>query len=226
MSGSSRGRIDKRLAVVEAARRVFAREGYTRAGIEAIAAEASVSTRTVYNHFEGKAALFAHVIQESSTQLADRIVAEIRTRLDDPDDLEQALVGLGCAWVRAGGEFSDHAALTRQLSAEAGHLPADLLAAWNEAGPARAERELARAFELLASRGVLQLDDPSQVAVHFILLTVGAVAHASEAGAHALSTGDNEHVVDAGVRTFLHGHLPRTGDVGKPNVPPTVATRP
>lgn len=212
MSGSSRGRIDKRLAVVEAARRVFAREGYARAGVEAIATEAGVSTRTVYNHFEGKAALFAHVIEESSTQLADRIVTEIQARLDAPDDLEQSLVALGCAWVRAGEEFSDHAALTRQLSAEAGHLPAELLAAWNEAGPARVERELARAFELLASRGALELDDTSQAAVHFILLVIGAVAHASESGAHALSHEDIERLVAGGVWTFLNGHLPRTGD--------------
>lgn len=214
MNESSRGRIDKRLAVVEAARRVFAREGYARAGIEAIAAEAEVSTRTVYNHFDGKAALFAHVIEESSTQLADRIVTEIQAQLDNPDDIEQALIALGCAWVRAGEEFSDHAALTRQVSAEAGHLPAELLSAWNEAGPARAERELARALELLASRGPLDLDDPSLAAVHFILLTVGAVAHASESGVNELSAEDTERVVSGGVRTFLRGHLPRSGDVG------------
>lgn len=225
MSGSSRGRIDKRLAVVEAARRVFAREGYARAGIEAIAAEAAVSTRTVYNHFDGKAALFAHVIEESSTQLADHIVTEIQARLDAPDDIEQALIALGCAWVRAGEEFSDHAALTRQLSAEAEHLPAELLSAWNEAGPARAERELARALELLASRGPLDLDDPSLAAVHFILLTVGAVAHASESRVNELSAEDTERVVSGGVRTFLRGHLPRSGDVGERAIP-SAATKP
>ena len=114
--------------------------------------------------------------------------------------------------MRAGEEFSDHAALTRQLNAEAGHLPAELLAAWNESGPARAERELTRSFELLASRGVLVLDDPSQAAVHCILLTVGAVAHASESGANALSAADTERVVAGGVWTFLNGHLPRTGE--------------
>ena len=49
-------RSDKRRAIIDGALAVFARDGYTRASIDAISAEAGVSTRTVYNHFTDKAA--------------------------------------------------------------------------------------------------------------------------------------------------------------------------
>ena len=56
---------DKRRAILAGALTVFARDGYTRASIDAIAAQAIVSTRTIYNHFQCKAHLFQTVIQES-----------------------------------------------------------------------------------------------------------------------------------------------------------------
>ncbi|MFD2415452.1 TetR family transcriptional regulator [Amycolatopsis pigmentata] len=39
--------------------------------IEVIAAEAEVSTRTIYNHFENKEQLFSTVLTERATQVAD-----------------------------------------------------------------------------------------------------------------------------------------------------------
>ena len=44
-------RPDKREAILRGALTVFARDGYTRASIDAIAKEGEVSTRTLYNHF-------------------------------------------------------------------------------------------------------------------------------------------------------------------------------
>lgn len=56
---------------------VFARDGYMRASVDAIAAEAGVSTRTIYNHFQDKAQLFQTVIQESATRVAEAQIAII-----------------------------------------------------------------------------------------------------------------------------------------------------
>ncbi|WP_424532941.1 helix-turn-helix domain-containing protein [Sphaerisporangium viridialbum] len=52
------GLADKRRAILAGALTVFARDGYTRATTEAISAQAGVSSRTLYNHFQDKARLF------------------------------------------------------------------------------------------------------------------------------------------------------------------------
>jgi AcrR family transcriptional regulator len=53
-----------REALVAAARRVFERDGYLDARITDITAEAGVATGSFYNHFEGKAEVFAAVMAE------------------------------------------------------------------------------------------------------------------------------------------------------------------
>lgn len=53
-----RGRIDKRQAILEAAFRTFAREGYGQSCVREIAAEAGVAKPTIYNHLGDKETLF------------------------------------------------------------------------------------------------------------------------------------------------------------------------
>ncbi len=59
--GGARGSV-KRDAVVEAATRAFLTQGYEASSMDAIAADANVSKRTVYNHFPGKRELFQAVV--------------------------------------------------------------------------------------------------------------------------------------------------------------------
>ncbi|PGH53729.1 transcriptional regulator [Azospirillum palustre] len=61
--GAARGSV-KRDAVVEAATRAFLTHGYEASSMDAIAADANVSKRTVYNHFPGKRELFQAVVSE------------------------------------------------------------------------------------------------------------------------------------------------------------------
>ncbi|CAO3422978.1 TetR/AcrR family transcriptional regulator [Azospirillum endophyticum] len=58
---AARGSV-KRDAVVEAATRAFLTHGYEASSMDAIAADANVSKRTVYNHFPGKRELFQAVV--------------------------------------------------------------------------------------------------------------------------------------------------------------------
>jgi TetR/AcrR family transcriptional regulator, regulator of autoinduction and epiphytic fitness len=53
----------KRTAIVTAATAAFLRHGYEAASMDAIAADAAVSKRTVYNHFPSKRDLFRAVTQ-------------------------------------------------------------------------------------------------------------------------------------------------------------------
>lgn len=54
----------KRQAIVDAAIEEFQRNGFQGTSMDAIAATASVSKRTVYNHFESKASLFNSIAQQ------------------------------------------------------------------------------------------------------------------------------------------------------------------
>jgi AcrR family transcriptional regulator len=93
-----RGLPDKHRAILRGALTVFARDGYTRASMDAIAAEAGVSTRTIYNHFGDKADLFHAVIQDSVTQVADAQIAVVDRHLTKIIDLEADLTEFARAW--------------------------------------------------------------------------------------------------------------------------------
>jgi AcrR family transcriptional regulator len=77
---------------------VFARDGYARASIDVIAAEAQVSSRTIYNHFQDKAGLFRAVIQDSAQRVAAAQLGIVDRYLRKVTDLEADLVEFGIAW--------------------------------------------------------------------------------------------------------------------------------
>jgi AcrR family transcriptional regulator len=199
------GLADKRRAILAGALTVFARDGYTRASIDAISAEAGVSTRTIYNHFQCKAHLFQTVIQESATQVAEAQIAFIDRYLSKITDLEADLVEFGRAWVTPTPDYADHFALVRQVNAEAGHIPQAAIDAWQEAGPLRVRHELADRMRQLADQGLLRIDDPDRAALHFALLV--SVANPSYRGA-VLPEEEIAEIVASGVRTFLRGWSP------------------
>lgn len=60
---------EKRLAILNAAVGEFSEAGYAAAKMDAIAARAEVSKRTVYNHFESKEALFQKISERLCSQL-------------------------------------------------------------------------------------------------------------------------------------------------------------
>lgn len=201
----SRGGLeDKRRAILSGALTVFARDGYTRASIDAISEEAGVSTRTLYNHFQDKAELFQSVIRESASRVAEAQLAIIDRHLRKVTDLEADLIAFARDWVAPMPDSASHFALVRQVRAEGDHIPRAAITAWQEAGPLRVRRELARHLRRLAERGQLRIEDPLRAALHFSRL-VGLPAGPDDslgASREALTA----HVT-AGVRAFLYGHV-------------------
>lgn len=133
----------RRIALARPTCAVFGREGYARASVDALAAAAGVSTRTLYNHFPGgKSELFRAVVTWSSGEVRDAHVAVVRALLDPgrpphPDNLERDLAAVARALIDVMVEHPDHFALVRHIHAEADHVPPEVLAAWKAAGPAR-----------------------------------------------------------------------------------------
>lgn len=201
------GQPDKRRAILDGALTLFARDGYTRASLDAIAAEAGVSNRTIYNHFADKAELFQTVIQHSTQRVADTMVDIIDRHLSKVVDLEADLIEFGTAWlgVLTSG-LAPHFALIRQINAELEHIPPAALALWRADGPGRTRRELADRLARLAERGELELPDDSRAAGHLMLLISADNLTVRE------SLQDEAAVramVEAGVRAFLYGYRPR-----------------
>ncbi|MBA2518217.1 MAG: TetR/AcrR family transcriptional regulator [Chloroflexia bacterium] len=200
---SRAGLADKRRAILAGALAVFARDGYSRASIDAIAATAGVSTRTIYNHFHCKADLFEVVIQESATRVAEAQIAIIDRHLSKVTELESDLIELGRAWTTPMPDYAEHFALVRQINAEVEHIPRTAIEAWQETGPLRVRRELARHLQQLANRGLLRIDDPDRAALHFAQL----ISIPNPAYRGTLSAEEIAEVVSAGVRVFLHGYV-------------------
>jgi AcrR family transcriptional regulator len=189
--------------VLAGALTVFARDGYARASIDVIAAEAGVSTRTLYNHFGDKAGLFRAVIQDSATRVAAAQLAIIEEHLSEITDLEADLVAFGIAWRTPMPDYAEHSALVRQVNAEAGHIPQEAIDAWQEAGPIAVRRALADRLAAFAGDGLLRIDDPMRAALHFSLLISGA--NPSYRGG-SMTADEITDAVTTGVHAFLHGY--------------------
>src|SRR5882757_5978684 len=191
-----------RRAIIDAARAVFGRLGYIRTSTDAIAAEANVSTRTLYNHFPTKLDLFTTVLVEGGTTIADAFVERMAT-LPPDRDAESTVLGIARALAAHRLDFPQHFATARHAEVESEHLPTDTIDAWQAAGPEQVRAAVAARLAQLGARGLLDIADPAQAADQLILLVAGAVALQHHPGT------DIKGIVATGVHTFLYGHLPR-----------------
>lgn len=127
-----------------------------------------------------------------------------------PDDLERELLALAHAWVGLMTDFSDHFSLVRHIHAEAGHIPAEVLDAWQEAGPRAVGHELASAMATLNDHGLIDVhDDPAQAASHFMSFISADIVQRSYWGVIPLPKEEEERLTTAGVRAFLRAYAAR-----------------
>ena len=91
-----------RSALVAAARRLFAAEGYAEVGTERIVQAAGVTRGALYHQFADKADLFAAVFEEVEAELTQRL-ADLMTSAP-PDDLRALLLAGADAWLDASME--------------------------------------------------------------------------------------------------------------------------
>lgn len=187
---------DKQQALLDGALRVFARDGYSRASIQSLATEAGVSTRTIYNRFGSKEALFRAVILDSANRVAEREIALADRLLGRIADLRRDLITFGIAWATPDPASASHFAMIRQVAAEADHIDPDVRDEWRRAGPERVRTAIAQHLLAMSSQRLLKVEDGEVAAVHLIQLTAGTVNAIA-------SAADVEHVVAAGIDVFL-----------------------
>lgn len=189
----------KRRAIVDAAARLFMRDGYGAVSMEAVARESGVSKATLYAHFSGKERLFATIVAERCTALQAELEADPDWQAQDP---RTALTSMGRRWL---GFLLSPAtvAIYRVVVAEAMRFP-ELAVAFYDAGP-RAIRDWLTGWIALQNRaGRLAAPDPAVAAEQFIaLLRTGIFFRATLGIGAPPGPVESRAVIDEAVGTFL-----------------------
>jgi len=158
---------DKALAIVDAAARVFLKQGYGAASMDAIAAEAGVSKQTVYSHFGSKEALFEAIIQGKCADLAPPDSLTWSSGQDHETLLRQ-FAHRFLMTVLA----DPNASLFRVVVAESVRFP-ELANVFFRSGPIKACEILSGYLEKLDKAGVLSVSNPERSAWEFFSLLRG-----------------------------------------------------
>jgi TetR/AcrR family transcriptional regulator, mexJK operon transcriptional repressor len=189
-----------RQRILEVATELFLAEGYGSTSIEAVAARAGISKRTLYHRFDDKSALFAAVVHE--------IIAQIRPPADVPliegATLHDVLRRLAGMILRAA--LSPRAlALHRLVMAESARFP-ELVRAVHGDGSTREATTLISgllARDLRDSK--LNAENRAFAAQQFIFMIVSLPQRRAVGYGMPMTAGELDVWADKSVALFLNG---------------------
>ena len=202
----TRGRIDKRLAILEAATTVFAREGYAQAGVDAIAAEAGVAKATVYSHFGDKQNLLRESLMAEADRAAQANLEAVERLLEPGTDVRAALEDVAFKLLVC---FTDERswALRRLVTAEVTQIP-DLVDVFLTRAAARVNQALADRLLALSVAGHVAVADPAVAAEQFGSLLTGGMDARTRFGTRKVPAAELREVARTTVDTFLRAFAP------------------
>ncbi|MET7445889.1 TetR/AcrR family transcriptional regulator [Streptomyces sp. NPDC005508] len=206
MKSPSRGRIDKRQAIRDAAFTVFARRGYENARVREIAEEAGVAKPTVYHHLRDKENLFRPAIEAAAdTAMAENLAVAERLRAPG-DDLRAALEDTAYRMLQVC--CGERARALRWLTyAQVGGFP-DLIATVQDRTQGRLGEALADRLARLSLAGRLRPCDPAQAAEQLLALLTGPMEARTRLGTRTVPAAVTRAVARAAVDTFLRAYGP------------------
>lgn len=193
-------------ALINAATRVFLREGYGLASIDKVASEAGVSTRTIYERFKNKADLLAAVI----TRLVEHDMATVPGTAElDRLDPKEALTAIAQT-ITSRARDPEATALFRIVATEAVRFP-DLAEKMRESGKLRWEAVIANYLRGQVERGTLRLADPDRAAALFMQMICAELHECLLFGrAEAMARIDFTPHLTHAINIFLYGAAART----------------
>ncbi|WP_331754519.1 TetR/AcrR family transcriptional regulator (plasmid) [Streptomyces sp. NBC_00012] len=198
------GSARKRAAILSAARELFLADGFDRSSVDAVAARAEVSKRTVYDYFGDKRTLLQAVVDSVGQSLITTIRRTLDETLSGPTeaaDLEDALITFSMRIATDMLGSAEYATLQRLIRAESGNLPHE---GYNSMADAPDEA-IAERFAAFDEAGLLDVPDPRLAAAQFIALAFG-VALDRLGSANAAEDTRVQPLVVEGVRTFLRAY--------------------
>lgn len=192
---------------MRAALRLFLRDGFARTSVDAIADEARVSKRTIYNYYADKENLFLSVVRDTYDSLIDTVTALTGRYLTDvpADQLEQNVVRFGTEVALLAARSPDRSSLIRLMMTETPYFPELRQVQLRPRGVTSA---IASRLTVLASRGLLDISDPAEAASHLFALTVGQMNNRSLFGAIELTDDEIVRLAGSGARAFLRAYRP------------------
>ncbi|WP_031113796.1 TetR/AcrR family transcriptional regulator, partial [Streptomyces sp. NRRL S-146] len=120
------GSTQKRAAILTAARELFLSDGFDRTSVDAVAARAGVSKRTVYDYFGDKQTLLQAVVDGVGQSLVTTIRRILDDTLAEPTeaiDLEDVLITFSMRIATDMLGSAEYATLQRLVRTQFGQLP-------------------------------------------------------------------------------------------------------
>ncbi|MFV3074478.1 TetR/AcrR family transcriptional regulator [Niveispirillum fermenti] len=190
----------KRDAILLAAERIFAEEGYT-ASMDRVAELAGVSKQTIYKHFSAKDRLFDAMVIRRAERMTEPV-----TMADPARPVPDVLTALGHRFLELMADGQFHCLLRVILSAGAG---TGLAGHFYQTGPLVSLERIAAYLRRQHDAGRLDVPDPLLAAEQFYGLLNGHVQLRGLLGVQPALTDDQKAArVAAAVRVFLAAHTP------------------
>ncbi|MYV99009.1 TetR/AcrR family transcriptional regulator [Streptomyces sp. SID3343] len=204
------GSLEKRKAILAAARDLFVRQGVDRVSMDAVAAGAEVSKRTVYDYFGDKRRLFLAILSDASQSL----VATARRALDEhlPEgaqittvpQLEKALTALAIDLGTSIVGSADYAAGFALVAQERLRTPTTE----DDIATGAVEEAFAKRIADFVDARLLDTDDPRLAADHFFALTVLLAYNRQPVPANPVPDKVRQTMID-GARAFVRAYATR-----------------
>ncbi len=137
---------DIRKIIINAAKKVFAENGYASASVEDILREAKVARATFYKYFTNKRHVFIELLKEFLNSLYENTIISLDFGRDNPPDLQNFTKKLESGLVFFYRYFVENDEIVRVYYSEAFGKDASIYAIWDEFDR-RMTRELSRIIE-------------------------------------------------------------------------------
>ena len=189
---------EKRSQILDAAVSEFQERGFAGASMDRVAARANVSKRTVYNHFDGKEALFKAILEV----MAEQASAALEVAYDPDRPIKPQLIELG----RAEGRLLTSAPFMRLARMALGETIRDpALAA--EMNTRMEKISIFRDFiEAADKAGALKAPDPLRASEQFVGLIKAQAFWPAVFSGQVVGEADMEKVIQDSVEMFLRSY--------------------
>lgn len=195
--------MEKRAAILEAAKQLFVKQGFENTSMDAIANKAGVSKLTVYSHYRDKETLFAEAVRSK----CETLMPEELFQADLKGPLRKQLLAIARAFFTLISS-EDAIAIHRTIIANARTAPklADLF--W-QAGPLRVQEGLESFLRAEVEAGKLDIPDLHRASTQFYCLLKGECHARMEFGCGDPPTArEIDDHLSATVDLFLRAYAP------------------
>ena len=195
---------DKRAAMLEAAKHLFASDGLESTSMDAIARRAGVSKVTLYSHFSDKDALFSEAVQ----QVCRAYTPATHYQLDAGQNLRERFLLIAEGFFEL--VVSDQALNLCRLMAGNPDRHRKLSTLFWQVGPQKTIALLAGLLEAATCSGELDVPEPSEAASQFFCLIQGHFHLQLLVGAaDAVPAQERRRHIEAAVDLFLRAYAVR-----------------